>query len=759
MARSPSHLNPDVQKALQHAIGEVNNAASSSTADGQRKKRKRKGKDPAEATGSESAVNASTDHAGTDVMEYADEGDRERKRKKNGLQNMDGEPTPPQTTLSAPVGDFSAGVAPSKKKKRKKDMKGKQRVDPPPSDVPIDPTLVAHDNDNANAFLSAVMTAAAASSSSSPSAAAVSAAQQILNAHTASQNQAHHAGYVHYPVQYGMPGFPGLPPTHTPGFSPGALPPGFEGLNSSLAGEELARAVQNLDLPKLADALRSLGDTSASGIFPLPGHPGLNQPGPGRGPPPAVGPHGHAPILVNAHGHRTFPPSLPVGQVPVPSALILGQSPHNAAKTAGKASTPVMTSFEEFDPDHAHLLANKWLSATKLNELVKTKGLVYKKGKFSTSEEAAIKSAIENYRVKNGLLHEQVGEIIFAKGAKAKDTAFWFEITSQVPQRPVVAVYHHVRRSYHPMKQQGKWMPSEDDTLRQAVAEYGLAWEKVSGRVGRMAGDCRDRWRNHINNREERVMGSWSKEEEDRLTRIVMEMTTAQGKNQDQDVFWTQVAAHMGNTRSRNQCRIKWTDALSKTVKNEGQKPRWGQQDAYILVHKIASLNVHDDSEIDWKLLADEDWNLWSAHSLQRRWLTLKRSVRGYDEMSHQEIMDILRVKKAHAPPTPAPVKTRVTSAPMVPMDYQTVDVDINDVRGPITAESSGFTPIANLPEPIQHDFPVMPPAEPQGDASGSGLTSTTDAHDVQIALEESSVSSSSSSSDEDSDSDSSNSD
>lgn len=28
------------------------------------------------------------------------------------------------------------------------------------------------------------------------------------------------------------------------------------------------------------------------------------------------------------------------------------------------------------------------------------------------------------------------------------------------------------------------------------------------------------------------------------------------------------------------------TDALSKTVKNEGQKPRWSQQDAFILVHK-----------------------------------------------------------------------------------------------------------------------------------------------------------------------------
>jgi hypothetical protein len=88
-----------------------------------------------------------------------------------------------------------------------------------------------------------------------------------------------------------------------------------------------------------------------------------------------------------------------------------------------------------------------------------------------------------------------------------------------------------------------------------------------------------------------------------------------QGKDFDNDVFWGQVSERMGNTRGRQQCRIKWyvlisfcslilptgwilfvdlmvlwdrTDSLSKTFKNEGQKPRWGQQDAYILVHKYA---------------------------------------------------------------------------------------------------------------------------------------------------------------------------
>ena len=50
---------------------------------------------------------------------------------------------------------------------------------------------------------------------------------------------------------------------------------------------------------------------------------------------------------------------------------------------------------------------------------------------------------------------------------------------------------------------------------------------------------------------------------------------------------------------------------------------------------RVDSLNVRDDSEIDWKTLPDEDWSMWSAHSLQRRWLTMKRSVRGHEEMSH----------------------------------------------------------------------------------------------------------------------------
>ncbi|KAF8592177.1 hypothetical protein K439DRAFT_1325062 [Ramaria rubella] len=285
------------------------------------------------------------------------------------------------------------------------------------------------------------------------------------------------------------------------------------------------------------------------------------------------------------------------------------------------------------NPEHTRLLATKWLSAKKLKKLVDTEGLVYRKGKFSAIEEQALKAAIENFRVNRGLTSEELMNILFAN---AKDDDFWTEITSSVPARPITAVYHHVHRIYHPLKGQGKWSDAEDAALLSAVGDLGQAWSKVSERVGRTAQDCRDRYRNHASIRSEKESGRWSKEEEEQLTRIVQELTTEQGKNSDHEIFWSIVSKRMGNKRGRHQCRIKWTDSLSRVVKNGGESPRWSGYDAFILVHKVASMDVRDDTEIDWKLLPDEDWNLWSAHLLQRRWRTLKHAIKGHEEMTFQ---------------------------------------------------------------------------------------------------------------------------
>ncbi|KAF8607670.1 hypothetical protein BDV93DRAFT_434965 [Ceratobasidium sp. AG-I] len=331
---------------------------------------------------------------------------------------------------------------------------------------------------------------------------------------------------------------------------------------------------------------------------------------------------------------------------PGPSTVSGGSSSAGPATNASSASgsrprakkvvVPQPTG-QVVNTEHADILATHWLNPAKLAGLVKEQGLVYKKGKFSAIEEHQIETALQNYANAKGLTPTEIDSIIFSKGKKAKEefSTFWSEVTRSVPQRPIIAVYHHVRRTHHPMKQQGKWTPEEDAIVIAAVAELGQKWEQVSQRVGRMSSDCRDRYRNHLVDQDARVIGPWTKEEEDELTKIVLELTVERGVQADNDVLWSAVSERMGGRRTRQQVRIKWTDALNKRVKNSGERPRWNAQDAYILVHKVASMPVQDDTEIDWKLLPDPQWNLWSAHQLQRRWFGLKKTLKDADTMPH----------------------------------------------------------------------------------------------------------------------------
>ena len=44
-------------------------------------------------------------------------------------------------------------------------------------------------------------------------------------------------------------------------------------------------------------------------------------------------------------------------------------------------------------------------------------------------------------------------------------------------------------------------------------------------------------------------------------------------------------------------------------------------------MHRIASLDVDSESDIDWKSLRDPMWNLWSSHCLQSKWRYMKASL------------------------------------------------------------------------------------------------------------------------------------
>lgn len=175
------------------------------------------------------------------------------------------------------------------------------------------------------------------------------------------------------------------------------------------SNEMVLKALQDLDLSKLTSVLKSLEDAASAANVPLPQSVR------------------HAPVLP--------PIPTPVGQVPPSSRSILASGSHRpSAASDGYTSN-----------DHAYLLANKWMSTQQLADLVKTQGLVYKKGKFSALEEQQLEAAIENYRVvgfslsstrrllilfqTKGLSESQLVDVIFPKEEKNKENAFWFEIS------------------------------------------------------------------------------------------------------------------------------------------------------------------------------------------------------------------------------------------------------------------------------------------------------------------------------------------
>ncbi|TBU33012.1 hypothetical protein BD311DRAFT_473065 [Dichomitus squalens] len=706
-------LSDDIQRALQQAVGDANNAANAAAVQAKAKKSKRQRDEAGDGTVAEDAGNvrkkkkskhrdasasASAEQAGASTSESPSGSSNERTP---GAVSGAGAGVSNDTPGASP--DITA-TAPSKKKKK---GKGKERAhedqsqsqpisllsapdalapaqvvptqgeipqaviqQPVPttssSGVPMDLATSSAD------FISAVVAAASATAGQQPQGGqSLDQAMQQYMAYPPPEFDP----YAYAGPPPGHPPHPpsGLPPAHGQPHHPFPAPfPDMTGILPDLnfaSSEDLLRSLQEFDISKVVTVLKTLGEAAAAANIHLNGPP-MFVPVPQQPPPPTV------------------------QQQPVRSEAILGRPPKqkkgrgqgaNGAGGTGEAAPP-----QPDNPDHAHMLANVWMNASKLAEMVRTEGLVYKKGKFSATEEAQLAAAIERYRVKKGLSQAELDQIVFSNkvGREKGHESFWSEITSALQLRPIIAVYHHVRRTRHPYAGKGTWTKTEDELLIQSVQDLGQQWEKISDIVQRTAADCRDRYRNHLQDRDVRRSGTWSKEEEEELTRIVTEMTVGQGKDMDNDIFWGVVSQKMGGTRGRQQCRIKWTDSLAPQLKNTGERPRWSAMDAYILVHKVDSMNVRDDTEIDWKLLPDENWNVWSAHSLQRRWLTMKRSIKGFEEMSHAEIMEILKTKKAQSPP-PSSIsrkkKSKFTSAEAVN------DVDDVEMEGqPEAGSSSG---------------------------------------------------------------------
>ena len=293
-------------------ITDLEYTSSSSRQDAQKKKKKR--------------FHESDQAVGVDSIQGRK---KKRKHRDNDQESATQEPQP---VVPNPLGH---DVSPKPKKRKK----GKGKAPASPTDDEIE----ASSHASAAALLSAIM-------------ASVSNSEPLMPMHDDSQTAPPqpHQPFASYPYPFiGSPAFH-CDSTQAPSVFPSATNLGgfpFSQLASG-SNEDVLRALQELDITKIASVLKTLGDAAANANVPK-----------------------FAP-QVNAMPSEPQPPPPAVWQMPATSNVILGIPPKPSTSGSKNLLNMSLPGNEQHtNPDHAYLLANKWLNATKLAELVRDEGL------------------------------------------------------------------------------------------------------------------------------------------------------------------------------------------------------------------------------------------------------------------------------------------------------------------------------------------------------------------------------------------------
>ncbi|KAG0065856.1 RNA polymerase I enhancer binding protein [Linnemannia elongata] len=213
------------------------------------------------------------------------------------------------------------------------------------------------------------------------------------------------------------------------------------------------------------------------------------------------------------------------------------------------------------------ILHTKWMMATELKE----RGIPYRTGTFSAEEDNIIRQSINEYISRHNMptnaIHEWFEKASGRGSGKTERNELkplWVEIAGRLKTRPLLNIYLHVRRMYHPQNNIGAWTKADDEKLIELYAKHKGQWTTIGVALGRMADSCRDRYRNHLKDLATMNTGTWSPEEDKRLLDIMTDLAKKQGKTNLADAthMWTAISELMGGTRSRHQCRHRYTQSL-----------------------------------------------------------------------------------------------------------------------------------------------------------------------------------------------------
>ena len=325
-------------------------------------------------------------------------------------------------------------------------------------------------------------------------------------------------------------------------------------------------------------------------------------------------------------------------------------------------------------------------------------------GTFIESEILKLDAFRDSYCRLNDLTQWQFNAIIQAQIRGNPDATYlWDEAHQTLPYRTKTSIMRFCRRRYHNFSVRGSWTQSEDEDLKQAVAEKGKSWKAVGEMIERFAEDCRDRYRNYHVNSEHRNRDEWTESEVRNLCNAVydcMQMMKEEKKRArekkygrdvpepepelDQEIQemklinWQAVSDRMGPAgggRSRLQCSFKWGKlkmaernrylrevnaakrAKLPTMKRKSREAMrsWRIRkalrklrnmkigDRYDFLEALSTCGAVEEENIPYKLLGDETFrSRWTTVERKAAWQKFKDEVPGAAKMEYREVVNRL---------------------------------------------------------------------------------------------------------------------
>ncbi|XP_073891719.1 cyclin-D-binding Myb-like transcription factor 1 isoform X4 [Macaca fascicularis] len=337
-------------------------------------------------------------------------------------------------------------------------------------------------------------------------------------------------------------------------------------------------------------------------------------------------------------------------------------------------------------------VSQAWFTTKEDKDSLTNKGHKWKQGMWSKEEIDILMNNIERYLKARGI--KDATEIIFEM-SKDERKDFYRTIAWGL-NRPLFAVYRRVLRMYDDRNHVGKYTPEEIEKLKELRIKHGNDWATIGAALGRSASSVKDRCRLM---KDTCNTGKWTEEEEKRLAEVVHELTSTEpGDIVTQGVSWAAVAERVG-TRSEKQCRSKWLNYLN--WKQSGGT-EWTKEDEINLILRIAELDVADENDINWDLLAEGWSSVRSPQWLRSKWWTIKRQIANHKDVSFPVL--IKGLKQLHENQKNNPTLLENKSGSGVPNSNTNSSVQHVQIRVARLEDNTAISssPMAALQIPVQ---------------------------------------------------------